>query len=452
MRPVDLIRKKRDGGTHSREEIVALIHGYTHDQITDYQMSSWLMAVVLRGMTRQETADLTDAMLTSGATLDLSHIPGAKADKHSTGGVGDKTSLILAPIVAAGGVTVPMISGRGLGHTGGTLDKLESIPGFNVNLSKPAMLKVLEVCGVALVGQTAEFVPADKKMYALRDVTGTIESADLICASIMSKKLAEDIDALVLDVKTGSGAFMKKEEDAVRLAQLMVDTGERMGTRTVAVISDMDQPLGRAVGNSLEILESIEVLRGDRHPMSAELRELSLELAAWMFYLAGRTPSQGAGRALAEEMLSSGKALAKFKELLRLQGGGDISVVDKPSRLPQAAHTREVLARSSGYIGAIDCEQVGIASLLLGGGRIVKEDTIDHAVGFILHKKLGDSVFVSDPICTVHYNADHRLQVAMDIVQNSYVITAEPPLSKRPLISRVIQLEAASHQPPAASA
>jgi pyrimidine-nucleoside phosphorylase len=438
MRPVDLIRKKRDGGTHTREELAALVQGYTYDQITDYQMSSWLMAVVLRGMSRQETADLTDVMLKSGVTLDLSHIPGAKADKHSTGGVGDKTSFILAPIVAAGGVSVPMISGRGLGHTGGTLDKLESIPGFNVNLSQPAALKVLESCGCVLIGQTAEIVPADKKIYALRDVTGTVESPALICASIMSKKLAEGIDALILDVKLGSGAFMKKEEDAIHLAELLVETGQLMGKRTAALITDMDQPLGRAVGNSLEILESIEVLRGDRHPMSARLRELSVELAAWMFFLAGRTPAQSAGRELAEEMLSSGKALTKFKEIVRLQGG-DSSVVDQPTRLPQAEHTREVLPISSGYITSIDCEQVGIASLLLGGGRLLKEDTIDHAVGLVLYKKLGDPVSIDDPICTVHYNDDARLQVAMDIVQNSYVISAEPPLIERPLISKVIE-------------
>jgi thymidine phosphorylase len=260
----------------------------------------------------------------------------------------------------------------------------------------------------------------------------------------MSKKLAEGIDALILDVKTGSGAFMKREEDAVHLAQLMVETGERMGKRTAALITDMDQPLGRTVGNSLEILECIEILRGDDHPMSTGLRRLSVELSAWMFYLTDRTPSVDAGRSLAEELLSSGKALARFKDMLRLQGGGDISVVDKPSRLPQASRTRELLAPATGYITRIQCEQVGIASLLLGGGRSTKEDLIDHAVGLVLHKKVGDRVFLHDPLCTIHYNADTRLQEAVELLQSSYVIEAEAPRAQRPLISRVIEGKAGS--------
>jgi pyrimidine-nucleoside phosphorylase len=439
MRPVDLIRKKRDGGTHSREEIAALVLGYTRGQIPDYQMSAWLMAAVIRGLTLQETADLTDVMLRSGAVLDLSHMAAKKVDKHSTGGVGDKTSFLLAPIVAAGGLVVPMISGRGLGHTGGTLDKLESVPGFNVNLSKPQFLKALEEAGCALIGQTAEIAPADKKLYALRDVTGTVESASLICASIMSKKLAEGIDALILDVKTGSGAFMKRMEDAVHLAELMVDTGERMGKRVAALITDMDQPLGRCVGNSLEILESIEVLRGDRHPMSEDLRTLSLELSAWMFYLAGRTLDVAQGRALAEELLQSGKALAKFREILHQQGGGDISVVDKPSRLPHADHRTEFTARATGYITAVQCEQVGIASLVLGGGRDKKEDVIDFAVGLELHKKAGDRVFSGDLIATIHYNSDARLNEALELLAGAYTIGPEKPSQPRKLIQRVIE-------------
>jgi pyrimidine-nucleoside phosphorylase len=438
MRPVDLIRKKRDGGTHSRDEIAALVNGYTAGAIPDYQMSAWLMAVVLKGMTRQETADLTDVMLKSGASLDLSHLRAKKVDKHSTGGVGDKTSFILAPIVAAGGLVVPMISGRGLGHTGGTLDKLDSIPGFNPLPAKPVFLRVLENCGCAIIGQTSEIAPADKKIYALRDVTGTVESPNLICASIMSKKLAEGIDALILDVKTGSGAFMKKEEDAIFLAKLMVETGELMGKRTAALITDMDQPLGRSVGNSLEILECIEILRGDRHPASEDLRELSLQLSAWMFYLTEKTPTIATGYKYAEEMLTSGKALAKFKEMLRQQGGGDISIVDKPSRLPKAQSTRELLAPSTGYLASVQCEQVGIASLLLGGGRSTKEDVIDHAVGLILHKKVGDRVFHNEPLLTIHYNADTKLQEAIDLLQASYVIGAEAPREKRKLIAQVI--------------
>src|SRR6266853_1345985 len=282
MRVVELIRRKRDSGELTREEIEQLIAAYTKGEIPDYQMSAWLMAVVLQGMSRPEIAALTEAMLHSGQVLDFSDLPGRKVDKHSTGGVGDKPSLVIAPIVAAGGVKVPMISGRGLGHSGGTLDKLESIPGFNVNLMLAEFRHVLETCGCALIGQTAEIAPADKKMYALRDVTGTVESPGLICASIMGKKLAEGIDALVLDVKTGSGAFMKNEADAIYLAELMVATGERMGKRIVALITDMDQPLGRAVGNALEVIECIEVLRGGG---PGDLTSLSIELAAWMFYL-----------------------------------------------------------------------------------------------------------------------------------------------------------------------
>src|SRR5215470_6290796 len=296
MRAVDLIRKKRDAGEHSPEEINFLISGYTRAEIPDYQMSAWLMAAWIRGLSRPEIAALTEAMLHSGEMVTFSEIAGKKVDKHSTGGVGDKTSLILAPIVAAGGVSVPMISGRGLGHTGGTLDKLESIPGFNTALTLTDLRRVLGECGMALIGQTAEIAPADKKIYALRDVTSTVENVGLICASIMSKKLAEGIDALVLDVKTGSGAFMQKEEDAVRLAELMVDTARRVGKQAVALITDMDQPLGRFAGHAHEVLESVEVLRGRG---AADLRELSLELSAWMFYLGERTPSVAAGRQLA---------------------------------------------------------------------------------------------------------------------------------------------------------
>src|SRR5437899_985767 len=282
MRVVDLIRRKRDSGELTRQEIEFLIAGYTGSEIADYQMAAWLMAVLLKGMTRAELSALTEAMLHSGQILDFSDLPARKVDKHSTGGVGDKTSLVIAPVVAAGGLLVPMISGRGLGHSGGTLDKLESIPSFNVNLSLAEFRRVLATCGCALIGQTAEIAPADKKIYALRDVTGTVESPALICASIMSKKIAEGIDALVLDVKTGSGAFMKKEEDAVHLAELMVDTGVRMGKRMVALITDMNQPLGRHVGNSLEVIECVDVLHG-RGP--ADLIDLSVELSAWMFFL-----------------------------------------------------------------------------------------------------------------------------------------------------------------------
>ncbi|HEY6248516.1 MAG TPA: thymidine phosphorylase, partial [Candidatus Angelobacter sp.] len=320
MRLVDLIRKKRDGHELSTGEIEFIVRGYTAGELPDYQISSWLMAVLLKGMTRAETAALTQAMLHSGEVLQWNDLPQKKVDKHSTGGVGDKTSLILAPIVAAGDLVVPMISGRGLGHTGGTLDKLESIPGFNVNLSATEMHAVLAACGACMIGQTSTIVPADKKMYALRDVTGTVESPALICASIMSKKLAEGIDALVLDVKIGSGAFMKKEGDAAHLAQLMVETGERMGKKVVALLTDMDQPLGRAVGNALEVIECIEVLRG-RGP--DDLKNLTLELSAWMFYLGERTKSVEEGRKLAAGLITDGAALRKFAEMVRLQGGDE---------------------------------------------------------------------------------------------------------------------------------
>ncbi|MGH9810581.1 MAG: thymidine phosphorylase, partial [Terriglobia bacterium] len=338
MRPLDLIRKKRDGGELSSDEIGFLVRAYTDDEIPDYQMAAWLMAVVIRGMSRAELSALTAAMLHSGEVLDLSDLPGPKVDKHSTGGVGDKTSLIIAPIVAAAGVTVPMISGRGLGHTGGTLDKLQSIPGFNINLSLSEFRRVLKSCGCGLIGQTAEIAPADKKLYALRDVTATVESPNLICASIMSKKLAEGIDGLVLDVKTGSGAFMKTEKDSAHLAELMVETGERMGKKMVALITDMDQPLGLKVGNALEVEECIEVMNGGG---PADLREVSVELAAWMFCLAGRTPSVDEGRHLADKLIRDQSALKKFREIVSQQGG-DPGAIDDPKRLPQAQHRAPV--------------------------------------------------------------------------------------------------------------
>ncbi|HET7151635.1 MAG TPA: thymidine phosphorylase [Candidatus Acidoferrum sp.] len=434
MRAVDLIRKKRDSGELSREEIEFLVSGYTRGEIPDYQMAAWLMAVWIRGLNQPETAALTEVMLHSGEVLNHTDIPGKKVDKHSTGGVGDKTSLILAPIVAAGGLTVPMISGRGLGHTGGTLDKLESIPGFNVNLSLAEFCRVLRECGMALIGQTSEIAPADKKIYALRDVTSTVENIGLICASIMSKKLAEGIDALVLDVKTGSGAFMKKEEDSVRLAEVMVETGKRMGKKVVALITDMDQPLGRMAGHAHEVMESVEVLRG-KGP--ADLRDLSLELSAWMFFLGERTKSVEEGRQLAETMVATGKALEKFRQGIRLQGG-DERVVDEPQRLPQARMHADVTSTVAGYITATNCEHFGIALAMLGGGREKKEDTIDHAVGLQFHKCIGDRVEKNEKLVTIHYNSDAKLAEAKALIAGSYVIGAHPPLGKRSLIRRII--------------
>jgi pyrimidine-nucleoside phosphorylase len=418
MRAVDLIRKKRDSGELTREEIQFLISGYTRGEIPDYQMAAWLMAAWIRGLSRAETTALTQAMLHSGEVLDLSSLPGKKVDKHSTGGVGDKTSLILAPIVAAGGLIVPMLSGRGLGHTGGTLDKLESIPGFNTNLSLKDFRRVLGECGMALIGQTAEIAPADKKIYALRDATSTVENVGLICASIMSKKLAEGLDALVLDVKTGSGAFMKREEDAVQLAELMVDAGQNMGKQMVALITDMDQPLGRAAGHANEIVECIEVLNG-RGP--GDLRELSVELSAWMFYLGEKTKSVAEGRKLAERMISSGEALEKFRQCIRLQGG-DERVIDEPDLLPKAVSAVEVKSSASGTVAATNCERFGIALAMLGGGRETKEDRIDHAVGLEFHKRIGERVEKGEALATLHYNSDAKLAEARRMIAESFVI------------------------------
>ena len=434
MRAIDLIRKKRDSGEHSREEIDFLISGYTRGEIPDYQMAAWLMATWLRGLNRSEIASLTEAMLYSGEVVNLADLPGKKVDKHSTGGVGDKTSLILAPIVAAGGLTVPMISGRGLGHTGGTLDKLESIPGFNVNLSLAQFRHVLRECGMALIGQTAEIAPADKKIYALRDATSTVENIGLICASIMSKKLAEGIDALVLDVKTGSGAFMKREEDSVRLAEVMVETGQRMGKKVVALITDMDQPLGRMAGHSNEVIECIDVLCG-RGP--ADLRELSVELSGWMFFLGERTKTLDEGRHLAESMLSSGQAKEKFKQGIRLQGG-DERIVDDPLLLPQARNHAGVPSPSAGFISATNCEQLGTALATLGGGREKKEDSIDHAVGLEFHKRIGDRVEKGEALVTIHYNSGAKLAEAQSLIAASYQIGETAPGQKRPLIRRIL--------------
>ncbi len=434
MRAVDLIRRKRDSGELTSEEIHQLIAAYTRGDIPDYQMSALLMAIVLRGMNRAETAALTQAMLHSGQVLDFSDMFGNKVDKHSTGGVGDKTSLIIAPIVAAGGLKVPMISGRGLGHSGGTLDKLESIPGFNVNLSLVEFRRILETCGCSLIGQTAEIAPADKKMYALRDVTGTVENPSLICASIMSKKLAEGIDALVLDVKTGSGAFMKKPEDAINLAELMVETGKRMGKKVVALLTDMNQPLGRTAGNAMEIAESIDVLAGAG---PADLRELCLELAAWMFFLGERVKTVEEGKKLSMDLITSGMAREKFREIVALQGG-EVAVVDDPGQLVRARKTLDIVATANGYVVAIQCEQLGTAGVVLGGGREKKEDKIDPAVGLVFHKRIGDGVQRGEPLCTLHYNSDVRLSEAKLLAESAYHIEPEKPKALPSLIYQVI--------------
>lgn len=434
FRAIDVIRNKRDGVELSREEIDGLVHAYTAGDVPDYQVSAWLMAVVLRGMTRAETAALTDSMLHSGEVLDFSSMPQKKVDKHSTGGVGDKTSLVLAPLVAAAGIAVPMISGRGLGHTGGTLDKLEAIPGFNVNLPVNEFRRVLETCRCAMIGQTPEIAPADRKLYALRDVTGTVESPYLICASIMSKKLAEGIDALVLDVKTGSGAFMKREKDAAFLAELMVETGERMGKQVVALITDMDQPLGKMIGNALEVIEVIEILRGGG---PEDLRELCLHLAGWMLHIGGVSKTVAEGTQLSGQLISSGRALEKFRQMIELQGG-DAHVIDDTRRLPLAKRTTQIVSPAAGFISSMQCEQIGTACVILGGGRERKEDSVDPAVGIVLHKKVGEQVAAQEPMATVHYNSEIRAQQAASLISRSIQVgDVLPP--KRPLIHRVIQ-------------
>jgi len=433
IRAIDIIRKKREGGQHSREELEALVCGYTSGAIPDYQAAAWLMAALLRGLSRAETAALTDAMLHSGQVLDLKEFAAAKVDKHSTGGVGDKTSLVLAPVVAAGGLIVPMISGRGLGHTGGTLDKLEAIPGFQIGLSTARFREVLHACGCSMIAQTAEIAPADKKFYALRDVTGTVESPALICASIMSKKLAEGIDGLVLDVKTGSGAFMKTEEATANLAELMVETGVRMGKKVIALITDMNQPLGRKVGNTLEVEESVEVLRGEGPD---DLRTLCAELAAWMFQLGGRTRTMAEARKLYEELIRSGAALAKFRQMVEMQGG-DPATIDDPKRLPQAKHSAEIASPKSGYVSAMQCEAVGTACVLLGGGREKKEDSVDPSVGVVLQKKVGDAVNAGEPLCTIFYNEESRAARAKKLLLESYQIGDVKPAANK-LVRRLI--------------
>jgi len=433
---VEVIRKKRDGHELTREEVEAVVAGYTSGEFPDYQVSSFLMAALIRGLSRAETAALTDAMLRSGQVLDFTDLPAVKVDKHSTGGVGDKTSLLLSPIVAGGGLYVPMISGRGLGHTGGTLDKLEAIPGFSVNVTLAQFRDILRRVGCAMIGQTAEIAPADKKLYALRDVTGTVESPFLICASIMSKKMAEGIDALVLDVKTGSGAFMKDPKDAEFLAELMVETGQRMGKKVVALLTDMDQPLGRYIGNALEVEECIQLLKGQVDG-NQDLLDLTHELAAWMFYLGGRSKTVADGRKLSEELLASGKALAKFREMVAAQGG-DPAICSDPSRLPKAKFTADIAAETVGNVAAIQCEQMGFASLILGGGRLRKEDAVDPSVGIVLHQKVGSAVRRGDPLCTVHYNDEKKFDEARTMIVKAYTISSEKPAPARRLVQKVI--------------
>jgi pyrimidine-nucleoside phosphorylase len=433
MRAVDILRKKRDGQPLDRSEIEAFVHGVTTKTWESYQASALLMAIVLRGMTAEETADLTRAMIHSGEKLDLSAIPGIKVDKHSTGGVGDKTSLILAPLAAACGVVVPMMSGRGLGHTGGTLDKLESIPGFRVGLGLPEFRKALGTVGCALIGQTAQIAPADKVLYALRDVTATVESIPLITASIMSKKIAEGISALVMDVKCGRGAFMKSRQGARDLAKSIVAVGAAHGVRTQALVTAMDAPLGRAVGNSLEVKETLETLKG-RGP--ADLEELSVTLAARMVVLAGKAPSLEAAEGKVREALASGRALQKFREIIANQGG-DIAVVDRYDRLPAAPRTAPVKAQGGGYVTALDAEAIGRAAMVLGAGRDRVEDAVDHAVGAMICKKPGEPVQPGEPVVELHYREPSRLGAALALVQTAITLGDAPP-PPGPLILEIL--------------
>jgi len=415
MNPVEIIRKKREKKNLTEQEIGYIISKYTEGSLPDYQMSAFLMASYLNGLNKNETAFLTKAMLYSGKVIDLSKISGIKVDKHSTGGVGDKTSMIIAPIVAAAGVKVPMISGRGLGHTGGTLDKLESIPGFKTNLDLNQYKSIIKTCGAVMIGQTKEIAPADKLIYALRDVTATVESIPLITGSIMSKKLAEGIDGLVLDVKTGSGAFMKSYRDAKKLAQSLTNTAKAFDKKVITFITDMSQPLGNYIGNWLEIHESINVLKGEE---IKDLLEVSLNLAGAMLYLGGKADSIKHGMKIAQDMIKSGKAFNKFVEIVKLQGG-DPNIVKNPDRYPKANIIHEIKADHSGYLKSIDNYEVGMASLELGAGRLTKEDVIDYSAGIIFYPKIGQKVHKGDLIATLFTNKKEKVKVAEDRVLRS---------------------------------
>ncbi|WP_374719758.1 pyrimidine-nucleoside phosphorylase [Parageobacillus toebii] len=432
MRMVDLIAKKRDGYALTKEEIEFIIRGYTNGDIPDYQMSAFAMAVFFRGMTEEETAALTMAMVHSGDVIDLSKIEGIKVDKHSTGGVGDTTTLVLGPLVASVGVPVAKMSGRGLGHTGGTIDKLESVPGFHVEIDNDQFIELVNKNKIAIIGQTGNLTPADKKLYALRDVTATVNSIPLIASSIMSKKIAAGADAIVLDVKTGAGAFMKDLEGAKQLAKAMVEIGKRVGRKTMAVISDMSQPLGYAVGNALEVKEAIDTLKG-KGP--EDLQELCLTLGSYMVYLAEKASSLEEARALLETSIQEGKALETFKVFLKAQGG-DASVVDDPSKLPQAKYQWELEAPEDGYVAEIIADEVGTAAMLLGAGRATKESTIDLSVGLALRKKVGDPVKKGESLVTIYSNTENIEEVKQKLAKSIRI--SPTPVAKPTLIYETI--------------
>jgi pyrimidine-nucleoside phosphorylase len=419
MNTVEIIRKKRDGIFLNEEELHHLISGYTSGKIPDYQFSSFLMAAYLKGMNEEETSVLTKEMLNSGITVDLSEIKGAKIDKHSTGGVGDKTSLIIAPICAAAGIYVPMISGRGLGHTGGTLDKLESIPGFRTDLSLSQYKSVLKKCGTVLIGQTKDIAPADKLIYALRDVTATVESIPLITGSIMSKKLAEGIDGLVLDVKTGSGAFMKEYKDAKRLAESLMETAKSFNKKVIAFITDMNQPLGNYIGNWFEIVETTKVLRGE---IKGNLYELSLSLSGAMLFLGGKADSPEEGYRTSEEMIRNGRAYQKFIEIVKLQGGKTDFIIN-PGSYPEASFSKKMYAIKDGYLNSVDTYEIGMAALELGAGRKTKDDKVDMNAGIIFFPSIGDRIRKDSVIAEIHTNNKSSLKTAEQKILQALVIS-----------------------------
>lgn len=422
MRAYDVIAKKRDGGVHTRAELEYIVNGYVSGEVTDYQMAAWMMAVYLRGMTAEETAELTDVMAHSGKMVDLSPIPGVKVDKHSTGGVGDKTTLVIAPVAAACGVPIAKMSGRGLGHTGGTIDKMESVPGTRTALSQEEFFAQVKQIGLAVIGQSEGIAVADKKMYALRDVTATVSCIPLIASSIMSKKLASGSDAILLDVTTGTGAFMKTVEDSIELAKAMVDIGTRHGRRMAALITEMDTPLGHNIGNSLEVMESMEVLKG-RGP--ADLAEVCLQLAANMLVLAGKG-TLAECRRMAQAAIQDGSAFETCCKMFAAQGG-DVRVLRDPSLFPKARYHFDLAAQGEGYIAKNDVERIGNASVLLGAGRIKKEDPIDFAAGIIMHKKLGDYVRPGDVICTFYAGDQARFAAAEEMYRSGLVLSAQKP-------------------------
>jgi pyrimidine-nucleoside phosphorylase len=433
MRTVDLIQRKRDGEELTPEEISYLVNGYTRGEIPDYQISAFLMAVYFSNMTDREVSRLTEDMMQSGEVLDLSAIPGLKVDKHSTGGVGDKTTLIVAPLAASAGVIVPTMGGRGLGHTGGTVDKLESIPGMRTNLSVEEFKNQLATIGLCFVGQTAELAPADGRLYSLRDVTATVESIPLIASSIMSKKLAEGVDALVLDVKVGNGAFMKKQVDARRLAQMMVGIGRRMDRRVQALITDMNQPLGYAVGNALEVMEASQTLQ---NAGPADLTRLCIELAARMIFLGKKAPSLEEARRTAEKNLVDGSGYQKLKQAVQAQDG-DPQALDKFELLPNATGMREVTSPRGGYVSLIKAADIGTASNMIGAGRDRKEDSIDPAVGVILEVKVGEKVEAGSVLCRLYYTKEDRVEEAAEMVEDAFRISGQRP-DDRELILEVV--------------